>query len=94
MDVIDLVEEYKKIGKHQAIIWLQENFNLGTVTQPKQEEKKPDRRSREMRDFVKLFKVFRSRFKASEKAKGHLEGRSIDCVALEIGYNVNAMLSA
>jgi DNA primase len=98
MDVINLVERYEKLSTHEAILWLQKEF-LGVngadkvKASPKTMPTNTAYAEAPAVKFLKLFKVFESNLKRSEKAKAHLEERGLDPEKLEAGYNGTAWQS-
>jgi DNA primase len=84
MDTISLVEKKLNVNTHEAIKWLQEEFNLTESTPQKAEPVKTEV------NYAKLFKVFEGNFKKSEKAQNYLKGRSINPASLEVGLNSTA----
>jgi DNA primase len=88
MDVINLVERYEKLNTHEAILWLQKEFpGINGMDNAKSPNKTIPT------NFLKLFKVFESNLKRSEKAKEYLKERGLDTEKLEAGYNGTAWQS-
>ncbi len=84
MDSISLVEKKLHVTTHEAIKWLQEEFNITASTAQKTEPVKTEV------NYAKLFKVFEGNFKKSEKAQNYLKGRNINPASLEVGFNSTA----
>lgn len=83
MDVISLVEKKLNVTTHEAIKWLQQEFNLSEITH----EPQPNNQAV---NYATLFKVFEGNLKKSEKAQNYLKGRSINPASLEVGLNSTA----
>jgi DNA primase len=81
MDAISLTEKKLNINTHEAIQWLQQEFNISESTQQKTEPAKVNV------EYAKLFKVFEGNFKKSEKAQNYLKGRNLNPAGLEVGLN-------
>ena len=79
MDVIRLTEKKLNLSTHEAIKWLQQEFNL--QDQPKA---KPI-----PTNYPKLFRVFEGNLKKSNKANTYLKERGLN-ENLEVGYNGTA----
>ncbi len=84
MDAISLVERKLNVTTHEAIKWLQQEFNITASTPQKAEPVKTEV------NYAKLFKVFEGNFKKSEKAQNYLKGRSLIRAAHEVGFNSTA----
>jgi DNA primase len=84
MDAISLTEKKLNVNTHEAIQWLQEEFNLNESTPQRVEPAKVNV------EYAKLFKVFEGNFKKSEKAQGYLKERNINPAAHEVGFNGTA----
>src|SRR5690606_22385645 len=84
MDAINLVEKKLNVNTHEAIQWLQQEFNLNESTQHKPESTRADVQ------YAKLFKVFEGNLKKSEKAQNYLKGRNLNPAGLEVGLNGTA----
>lgn len=83
MDVINLAEKKLKLNTHEAIKWLQNEYNLNGGQAKKQQ-------TTNATNFPKLFRVFEANLKKSEKAKAYLKERALDPEKLEAGYNGTA----
>jgi DNA primase len=83
MDAISLAEKKLNVNTHEAIKWLQQEFNLSEITHQPQP-------SNHAVNYAKLFKVFEANFKKSEKAQNYLKGRNINPAAHEVGMNSTA----
>lgn len=79
MDVISLVEKKLNVNTHEAIRWLQNEFNLA--------EEQPAETKSIQTNYPKLFRVFEGNLKKSSKAKAYLEARGLAPGTLEVGYN-------
>lgn len=85
MDVISLTEKKLQLSTHEAIKWLQDEFNL--LDQKPAEIKSSH--APHGTNYSKLFRVFEGNLKKSSKAKAYLEERGLN-EGLEIGYNGTA----
>ncbi len=83
MDAISLVEKKLNVTTHEAIQWLQQEFNLTESTQ-KTEPAKTEV------NYAKVFNVFEGSLKKSEKAQNYLKGRNLNPASLEVGFNGTA----
>jgi DNA primase len=83
MDAISLVEKKLNVTTHEAIKWLQQEFNLSEITH----EPQPNNQAV---NYAKLFKVFEANFKKSDKAQNYLKGRNLNPAAHEVGMNGTA----
>jgi DNA primase len=79
MDAISLVEKKLNVNTHEAIQWLQQEFNLSESTPQKAGPPKTEV------NYAKLFKVFEGNLKKSEKAQSYLKERNIE--KAEAGFN-------
>jgi DNA primase len=89
MDAIGLVEKKLKVGTHEAIKWLQQEFALGEQTPTKSGRAKASKETPtdEAAKYAKLFKIFEGNFKKSDKAQRYLQERNLDLKILEVGMN-------
>jgi len=90
MDVISLVEKKLNVTTHEAIQWLQQEFNLSESTQktePVKTEVNTAYAEASAVQYTKLFKVFEGNLKKSEKAQHYLKGRNLNPASLEVGLN-------
>jgi len=85
MDVINLTEKKLSLSTHEAIKWLETEFNLQQGSTPVVgEPQKPA-----PVNYAKLFKVFAANLKKSSKGKAYLKERGLS-ESLEVGYNGTA----
>lgn len=77
-DVIEFIRLMEKTTKHEAILKAISMISANHPTQPPET------------NYGKLFKVFEGNLKKSEKAQNYLKGRSLNSVALEVGFNGTA----
>lgn len=84
MDAINLVERKLNVNTHEAIKWLQQEFNLSEI------KHEPQPSNNHEVNYAKLFKVFEGNLKKSEKAQNYLKGRNLNPAGLEVGLNGTA----
>ena len=82
VDIIGLTEKSKNINTHEAIIYLQENFNLSTEVKTINNTKE-----KEIHNYQEDFAVMQSSFLNSTIVKKYTESRNLNYKTLEIGYN-------
>jgi DNA primase len=82
MDAISLTEKKLGVSTHEAIKWLQQEFNITGSTPQKAEPAKTEV------NCAKLFKVFEGNLKKSEKAQAYLKERNIEKAGA--GFNSTA----
>ncbi|ELR68189.1 DNA primase [Fulvivirga imtechensis AK7] len=82
MDVISLVAKKLNLSTHEAIKWLETEFNPHGSSPPAGRETS----KAEAPNFPQLFRVFEGNLKKSSKGKAYLEKRGLS-QSLEVGYN-------
>jgi len=92
LDVIDFIMYKEKCNKHEAILKAQDFIGIPnpTTPQPKPTPKpdKPEPTTEERAAFLnKMFTYFKNAVYNSKPAQGYIQGRKLDFVKTEVGYN-------
>lgn len=85
-DVIQFIEDFEKLSKHEAILKAQSLISSETsiIIKPKIiENKNPS----DIEFLEKIFKTFKKSVYNSQPAKEYLEKRNLDFTRIEVGYN-------
>jgi DNA primase catalytic core len=89
-DVIQFVQDYEKLSKHEALLKCTELVKSPMLNVQSQETMKavPTTDTQERTDFLqKMFNSFRNGLNSSTTAKRYLESRNLDASKLAIGFN-------
>ena len=86
-DVIQFVQDYEKLSKHEALLKCANMVN-GSMSQLKPQTKETSNIQLPGSDFLqKIFSSFKNAATRSQPAKDYLQQRNLDLKKLEIGYN-------
>ncbi len=83
-DVIQFIQDFEKISKHEAILKAENFINPPTIPTPKPEKPKPEPTEK---PFTELFQYFKESISRSTNAQNYCASRGLDYKTLEIGYN-------